>query len=163
MVWTAGVHLNKVWGEPYHPFEWGTLTFSEMGNSGSQTIHVSRVGVEFEWQKETETWWFENCSLELKPHKQKKDFSVEIPFQIPITIKPKSYTLKTGVNLEELSKGQWTGDKQINWGIKVFHILVKKAPQRGYKVFISHSNHKDDKSLLSRVQALLKNCGINHT
>lgn len=136
-------------------------------NDGDTRIHISKVWITFEWQKgedkwEKGKWWSENYSAELGPGDE-----VSLPpegldpvrFRIPIDIEPKSYTYKIGVTYEELISEEWVS-RGLTPGDKVHHILIKRAPARDFLVFISHSNHPDDKELINLVSELLFNCGI---
>lgn len=158
MTWTLIFHLNKGQDEPYFLSEWGTLV-SRIRNDGKTPIHVSKTGIEFEWLKEEGRWWIEDCSVELEPKEEKPLPDVE--FRIPIDIKPKSYTYRKGVVEEELVEGGWKGGREISWGAKTSHILIKNHPRRDFKVFISHSNHSEDKKLIDMTYGLLTGCGIN--
>lgn len=158
MTGTISFHLNKGWEEPYFLSEWGAMSI-RIKNTGKNPIHISKIGIKFEWQREEESWWTEDCSIELEPEEERKSY-LDIVFRIPVDIKPKSYTYKIGVVEEELVDGEWKGSRGISWA-QIRHILIKKHQKRDFKVFISHSNHPEDKELTDMVHDLLTGCGIN--
>jgi len=155
--WTLTFYLNKSRGVPYYISEWGSIT-AEIENVTDRPFHVSEFGIEFDWQKEEERWWATDCSIELAPGEKKS--LPQLDFMIDIDAQPKAHTYKLGFRTEELIEEEWKGSKEISWSGKTFHMLIEKHPQRDYKVFISHSNHPDDKTLTDLTHDLLVNCGI---
>lgn len=166
MTWRISHYLNK--GDaPYYPSEWGSMR-ARIINVGSNLIHISKIGIMFEWlQKEKgkwegSKWWAEEYSAELGPGKETSlppEGLDPVWFRIPIDIEPKSYTYKIGVVYEELIGGEWVS-RGLTLGEKTHHILIKSAPLRDYSVFISHSSHPEDEGITNLVSKLLHQCGI---
>lgn len=152
--WIITSHLDKG-KSPYFPYEAGTLQ-SSIENTGNVRYHIYNVGIKFDWQKEG-AWWVRSCSVELDPSEKVSLPPVE--FRIPVEVKLKSHTYKLGVSQEVLVDSKWK-DLGIIMGEQFHHILIEKSPSRDFKVFISHSNHQEDKSLVDATQKLLGACGI---
>lgn len=140
----------------YFPYETGTID-GTVENSGDVRYHIYGVVVKFGWQEEGKSW-VRNCSIELEPGEKEKLPPVE--FRIPVDVKLGSHTYRFGLFQEALNGSKWV-DHGERLGSKTFHILVEKAPSRGFRVFISHSNHKDDELLVETAQKLLEACGID--
>ena len=155
MIWFLWSHLNKGTG-PYFPYEWGKLESIIIENKGDTRYHIYKVGIEFDW--EPDRWWSSNCSVELDPGQE-----VKLPFvwfRVPVDVGIGAHTYKVGVKQEVLVNYDWK-DLGLVWGAKVYHILIKESPPRNFEVFLSHSNHPEDKDLLKLITELLVKCGID--
>lgn len=154
--WLLTHYLDKGKG-PYYPYEYGILK-SQIRNTGKTRIHISKVGIEFDWMKEANIWWNEDCSVELLPGDSKSLPSLK--FRIPIDVEIRSHTYKVGVNTEVLTNSEWESKGTV-LGEKTYHFLVSKHPRRDFKVFISHSNDSKDDQLIDTIHNLLDRCGVD--
>lgn len=154
--WLLTHHTDKA-KAPYYPYDIGTIN-SEIENTGKTRIHISKVGIELDWQMETKYWYNEDCSVELAPGDK-----APLPpctFRIPIDAETKSHTYKVGVNLEVLTNSEWKSQGTV-LGDKTHHLLVKNHPRRDFKVFISHSNISKDGRLVNTIHNLMDRCGVD--
>jgi hypothetical protein len=128
-------------------------------------LHIYGFGIEFEWQKETNYWWTEKWDSFLDVGEE-----TQLPlvgFFIPIDLEPGSYKYRMGVHTESYRlkrrnvKEGWE-DHKIAWAAKEYKIIIARHPERDYQVFVSHSNHPSDKSLMEILTTLLDNNGIKY-
>jgi len=148
-------HCNKG-GSGYFPYETGTIA-GNVKNDGDVRYHIYGAVVKFGWQEEGKSW-VRNCSIELDPGETAQLPPVE--FRIPVDVKLGSAIYRFGVFQEILVGSKWD-DRGERLGKTTFHILVEKTPKRDFRIFISHSNHKDDRLLVETAQRLLEACGID--
>lgn len=145
----------------YFLHEDGRVGLATAKNSGEVLLHIYRFGIEFEWQRKAEYWWSKKCDIFLKPGED-----IELPvvrFTIPIDIEPGTYKYRIGVRTEswdETIEQKWI-DHGIMWVTKEFEIEIVYHPDRKYQIFISHSNHKEDKQMVKSLDTLLANNGIS--
>lgn len=146
----------------HYPSSAGGVTNSVLKNVGEVPLHIYGIGIEFGWQWDTGVWWYEKCDLMVKPKE-----SVVIPdveFFIPLNIKPGEHKYRIGIETKYLEynvphKPVWI-DHGIVYVKKMHYITISSHPGRKYNVFISHSNHHDDKILLKELTDLLQYNGI---
>lgn len=148
----------------YSPYENGQVTSATLKNTGKIPLHIYGFGIKFEWQRETKSWWSGKCDIFLDPGEETK--LPVVKFRIPIDIEPRIYKRTTGVQTEsepedEISLEEWE-DHGIVWGNKEHEVEITRHPDRGFQVFISHSNHKEDKQLMKTLSDLLSNNGIGY-
>lgn len=145
--------------------ESGQVTSATLKNTGELLLHIYGFGIEFEWQKAAELWWTKKSDIFLKPG-QEAELPV-VKFSIPINIEPKTYVYKVGILTEsfeiepeeEAFGGKWK-DHGIVLGEKDHEIEITRHPDRDYQVFLSHSNHREDKGMIKTFSTLLSNNGI---
>lgn len=148
----------------YALYENGQITSAALRNTGETRLRIYDFGIEFEWQKKPKFWWHKKCDILLNP-KEEAELPV-VKFRIPIDVEPRTYKYKVGVATESYTlkddefEAQWK-DHGIVWGLKEYEIEIARHPDRGYQVFISHSNHTEDKPLVKMLATLLSNSGIS--
>jgi len=86
-----------------------------------------------------------------------------VRFSIPIDIEPRTYKYKVGIQTESFNpeEAKWE-NHGIAWGKKELKIGIARHPGRDYQVFISHSNHEEDKQMIKTLATLLSNNGISY-
>ena len=150
-------YLDKGFEAPYFISENGYIAGAKIINKGEKTLHILSFGVQFDWEEEEDLWWRKLCSIELGPGDEK--ILPDIDFRISIDAEPKAHTYRLGVGLEEFRENEWVGLPRNVLGVE--HILIEEHPKRDFMVFISHSNHPDDRTLTNLTHDLLENCGID--
>jgi len=157
--WVLNHTLNS---KKYFLDEWGQVATATLKNTGEEQLHIYGFGIEFEWQKKKEVWWSEKCDIFLDPEKTTELPTVE--FGIPIDLNSGIYKYKLGVRTEslpdsDLFEEEWQ-DHGLIFGNKEHNIEIIRHPDRNYQVFVSHSNHTNDKEILKSLKNLLYNNGI---
>lgn len=149
----------------YYPYDNGQVSSATLRNTGEGRLHIYGFGIEFEWQGAIKHWWNSKCDIFLKPEEE-----TELPlvgFSIPIDLQPKIYKYRVGVQTESLPlenqklQTEWKNHGLV-WGGKEHKIGVVRHPSRDYQVFISHSNHEEDKHITKTLATLLSNNGISY-
>lgn len=154
--WNLNHTLNS---KKYFLNEWGLVATATLKNTGKGKLHIYDFGIEFEWQKEADVWWSEKCDIFLNPEE-----TTELPtvgFVTPIGLKPGIYKYKLGVRTESLPDidffAEGWQDHGLVFGNKEHNIEIIRHPSRNYQVFVSHSNHTNDKEMLKSLKILLYN------
>ena len=151
--WLIGYYLNS---DTYKPLEKGYMS-SDIQNETKQKMLVTKVGLKFDWMGEFH--WSQDCNLEVEPGAQIDLPSV--PFTIELDASRGTHQYKPGVTYKLLTENGWElQGKGIVWGRKGKHIMVIKAPERDFEVFISHSNSAEDTLLLEKTIDSFGRCGI---
>jgi len=149
----------------YSPYERGTVRSAHIKNQGSVDLHIYGFGIEFGWQKKEKVWYNQKCDIFLEP-----GGDAELPvvgFKIPIDLEPRTYEYTIGVQTEsktadrEESEEVWI-DHGIIWENKINKVQIREHTDRDFKVFVSHTNHEDDKKILNVLSNLLSNNGISY-
>ncbi|MGH7773995.1 MAG: toll/interleukin-1 receptor domain-containing protein [Candidatus Binatia bacterium] len=167
--------MAKAWGwrlnhtlssKRYTPYENGRISSANLTNSGEAFLHIYGFGIEFEWQRETDSWWSESCDIFLKTGEEANLPVVGFSIPINVDLGRKACKYKLGVLTESKpedgeSAAEWK-DHGIVWAAREFEVELVRHPDRNYMVFLSHSNHPDDKAIVERLAALLLNNGIKH-
>lgn len=150
MIWRMSYTLDK---KEYYPLEDGVM-LSNLTNEHDNKILVTKVVLKFAWMKNS--YWYKNCNIEIKSGER-----VELPklyFDIGLKAEKGTHHYEVGAQFKILEDG-WSEPK-LSYGKKGGHISIKKAPSRDFDVFISHSNHTNDKKLLKMCIESLENCGF---
>jgi len=153
--WTLGHTLSS---DRFWPNATGKIASATLTNTGKSNLHISRLGIEFEWQRNSEDWWVSDCSAVVKPG-DKYEFS-PLDFQIPIWLKPERSKYKLAVGTKQWNGKDWIDHKNV-WGAKEYEVLVTRHPERDYKLFLSHCNLAVDKPLLTYLRDILLNNGFS--
>lgn len=149
----------------YCPYDNGRVSSATLKNTGGERLHIYGFGIEFEWQKATKHWWNSKCDIFLKP--EEEDELPLVEFSIPIDLEPKIYEYRVGVQTESFPlenqklQTEWKNHRLV-WAGKQFKIGVARPPSRDYQIFISHSNHEEDKHITKTLATLLSNNGISY-
>lgn len=149
----------------YYPYDNGWVSSATLRNTGEGRLHIYGFGISFEWQRATKRWWNKKCDIFLKPEEEAKLPLVR--FSIPIDLEPKIYEYRVGVQTESFPlenqklQTEWKNHGLV-WGGKQLKIGVARHPSRDYQVFISHSNHEEDKDITKTLATLLSNNGISY-
>lgn len=160
--WTVDHTIDS---KQFSPYERGRVRSAHIKNRGSVDLHIYGFGIEFEWQKKGKVWYNQKCDIFLEP-----EGDAELPvvgFNIPIGLGPRTYGYMLGVQTEsktadrEESEEGWI-DHGIVWGAKTYEVQIRKHTDRDFKVFVSHTNHDDDKKILKVLSNLLSNNGISY-
>ena len=153
--WKISWYLDKG-KKPYFPYEKGIVESIEIENTSNTRYHIYEIGIQFDWQEGS--YWYRNCSVEIDA--KQKGTLPNLAFRVPVDVKTGSHTYKTGISYEVLVNSQWK-NLGLVWIDESPHILIDKSPSRNFKVFISHSNVKEDKRIVDTTQKLLEACGID--
>jgi len=105
-----------------------------------------------------DTHWYRNYKVEVAP---KESIELDpLPFRIKLNAPIGVSHYDVGVNCRELIKSEWI-DRGLVYGRKGGHAMIKAAEMRNFMVFISHSKHTEDASLLNECLQSLEKCGLN--
>lgn len=137
----------------------GQVASASIENTGKATIFISLFAVEFSWQRVTGKWWPSKCNIQLIPGE--KSALPTITFAIPVNapIGPGDYRYAVKLHHWNSEARKWLGPK-IMWGRETFPLTVVPHPDRGFTVFVSHSNDNSDAKVLTSLYTLLQNNGI---
>ena len=138
----------------YTPLEIGRATV-QVTNRLNHKLLITKVVLNFDWMGSR--YLSGDCKVEFTP-KENKQLPV-LPFHIELNAPIGVAHYKVGVEFRELTKTGWI-DKGRAWGREGKHVLIKAAEERNFMVFISHSNHTEDASLLSECCQSLEKCGV---
>lgn len=152
---------NKAWAikysldqDEYTPLQRGIATM-QLTNKTAHRLLVTEVALQFDWMGNA--YWRGDCNVELAPKQTIKlpslAFRIELKAPIGIT------HYKAGIKHRELTKSGWV-DRGLNFGWKGAHVMIKKAKEQNFMVFISHSNHAEDTKLLKECRQSLEKCGF---
>lgn len=155
MNFLEGYHLDK---PAYFLMETGELQDLEIRCSDTEKrVQIQEVCVQFDWMENS--YWYENCNIEIK----KAGVDIKLPilnFKLnQLEISEGSHNFKPFVKYQIYENGKW--EKKEYKSKKGGFIEIKKAPNRNYKVFISHSNDSKDLILLKKFVTALECCGVN--
>ncbi len=147
----------------YSPDESGQLVTASVKNLSKSALRFHKIGVKFEWQRDTGMWYTKKCSVTLKPGE-----TAELPvvrFAIPVDVALGVRTYRVGVLAQRLVPGEegraaaWKDFGQM-WAAGDNKIRIVAHADRDYQVFVSHSNHADDKQLVECLASMLQSNGI---
>lgn len=151
--WLLWYHLNS---DTYQPLEKGFMS-SSIKNQTEQKMLVSKVALNFDWMGST--YWYKDCNLEIALG-DKVDLP-NVPFAIELEATRGTHEYKAGVTYKLLTERDWElQGENITYGRTGKHIMVIRAPERNFEVFVSHSNSKEDTSLLEKTIDSFGRCGI---
>jgi len=122
-------------------------------NSSQRDMYLHKMGIWIEWLKSNE--WYAQDVKDLVKSGQRRFFSFLIP--IPEDVSLGEYELRFGIQGQYLPViGYQDQSLQTQWSEpEIIHI---KHPERGIKLFISHSTQ--DMQLIRGLEQLLDNYGI---
>jgi hypothetical protein len=141
----------------YRPLEYGGCMTSTIRNKTTHTMLVTRVGLSFDWK--VTGFFYKDCIKEIQPGASES--LPEIPFQIGLQASVGTHEYRAGVIYKLLIKSIWAPQSDgILWCEPCKHILVEKAKERDFEVFVSHSNAAVDVSLLKMMETTFKDHGI---
>lgn len=149
--WTIIYSLDR---EEYTPLQRGIATI-QLTNQMAHRLLVSEGALNFDWMGSE--YWCKNCNVELAPKQTAK--LLLVPFHIELNAPMGANHYKVGVKYRELTQSGWV-DKGLAYGWKGGHVMIREAKGRDFLVFISHSNHSEDASLLKECQQSLEKCGF---
>lgn len=149
--WIMTYHLNS---DEYTPLQIGS-TVAELTNETDNKLLITRVLLIFDWLRDKR--YSRDCNIEVKPGETAKLPSVF--FRIGVDAPTGTRHYRPGIAHKELIDRDWIyqGEKYVQTGK---HVIIKEAATRDYKIFISHSNNKNDEGLLSMCENALNKCGI---
>lgn len=149
--WTIKYSLDK---DEYTPLQKG-VAIMQLANKTAHRLLVTQVALKFDWM--VNECWYRDCNVELAPKE-----TINLPsltFRIELHAPTGVTHYKAGAKHRELTKSGWV-DRGLNFGWKGAHVMIKKAKKQNFIVFISHSNHTEDKNLLKECQQSLEKCGF---
>lgn len=149
--WRITYNLDQ---SEYTPLQNGTATV-EITNQLPHKLLITEVALYFDWLRDK--YFSRGCNVELASKQNTKLPSLRFRIELNAPIGVTHY--KLGVKYRELTKTGWI-DKGLTWGWKGDHVMIKAAAERNFMVFISHSNHTEDASLLKECQQSLEKCGF---
>jgi len=150
MQFLAGYHLDK---STYFPMENGKLIDFNVKNNSEDIVQIQEARIEFDW--DGDSFWYETCNIKIKPGETAKLPSVVFKLE-DLELSEGSHNFKPAIKYQLLKDGKW--QEKIFTSPKGDFFEIKKIPNRGYKVFISHSN--EDITLLKKFVRALNHCGI---
>lgn len=120
---------------------------------------VTRVGMSFDWKGRGKGFFTKDCNILVKPGDTK--VLPNIPFLIELETPLGTHQYWAGVAYKLQKEMGWElQSSEIKWCKIGRHILVRASPKRNFKVFVSHSNVREDRSLLKKIMSSFKSCGI---
>jgi len=153
MKFMGGYHFDK---SQYFPMEDGKLLDLRIHNDSEDVIQLQLVGIEFDW--DPDEYWFDTCNIKINPKTITKLPAVKFSLD-NLKITEGSHHFFPFVNYQIYKNQKWE-NKQFKSSKGEFLEIVK-LPKFNYKVFISHSNVKEDIILLEKFVQSLDACGID--
>lgn len=154
MAWEMWYNLNS---DTYHPLQKGSMS-SSITNKAQQKMLVTRVGLNFDWMGDS--YWYKDCNIEVAPG-GKVDLPA-VPFTVELEASTGTHLYKAGVIYKLLTETGWElQGKDMGYVVHGEHMMVTKAPERDFEVFVSHSNSQKDVQLLEKAIEWLNRCGIS--
>lgn len=152
MTWKMSYNLSS---EKYAPLQLGKLVNVELTNMSDSRMVVTDVLLKFDWMGTYR--WSHECNIKCNPGE-----TVELPyvtFRIDLGAPTGSHHFEPGIRYKLLEEGEWISyeDTYVAHGDYIF---IEPLPAKDYVVFVSHSNHKDDKKLIYACKRAMKACGI---
>jgi hypothetical protein len=150
--WQMSYNLDR---EKYAPLQEGKLTNVILINNSKCKMVVKNVLLKFDWMG-TRRWSIQ-CNEKINPSQTKELH--DVPFTIDLGAPTGSQHYNPGINYVLLKENKWV-DYNNYYDSAGDYIEIEPLPQKGYKVFVSHSNQSDDKNLLSACKKAMKSCGL---
>lgn len=152
--WLMRFYLNS---DTYQPLEDGFMSAS-IQNETQQKMLVTKVVLKFEWMKTRH--WYEDCNIEIAP--SAKTELPAVPFTIRLEAPTGTQQCKAGVVYKLLTDDGWALQGQgITYVRRGRHVMVTRALERDFEVFVSHSNSPEDILLLDKMTESFDRCGIS--
>lgn len=96
--------------------------------------------------------------MEIEPGAKKS--LPKVSFSIDVEASTGTHLCQPGVVYKLLSNAGWEEQGGVSYVKRGKHLMVIKAPNRNFEVFVSHSNSAEDNQLLESVIDSFSRCGI---
>jgi hypothetical protein len=149
--WQTNYSLNS---DKFAPLEKAVLENATIQNLSKDQLVVTKVFVEFDCQEGIT--YSVKCNIPIESNEKK--IIPKIEFTIPLGMPTGAQRYRFGAETRQFIKEEW--EVKSSFVAKGKFVEIRQLLPRDFKVFISHSNSKDDNSLINACREALVTCGL---